>query len=255
MDSPYRSADLDVLLSASRGDRRCSNVITACAPATRRSRWPLAALADISAVLFALSITAGGLVGIAAGVHACVMVSTMNSGTVVRTAEREPPRAPSPPPRPKIIVTSPPTAFDVPVLRAGMLAVTEPISHDPAVLRARARDLERAGLPVHLIDVKLPPWETPKIDPFQIHATPVSHGGRDIDGIEIGAVPRFSLLARAGFQQGDVVLSIDGYPAAGTAWTDHVFWNAERGGLAVVELVRDGRRVVLSLTWPPAPRG
>jgi sulfur carrier protein ThiS len=170
--------------------------------------------------------------------------------------------APPPPPRPtsaalpaRMHASTRAVAFELPSVENSMLALTEPATHDPAVLLVRARELERAGLPLRVMDVVLPPWETPTLTPFQVHAVPITTNGRGSDGIEIATVPKFSLLARAGFVQGDVVVSVNGYAAAGTAWADHVFVNADRGGLALVELVRDGRRIALAVAWPAAPRG
>src|SRR5512140_411792 len=165
MDSPYRSAELDVLLSASRSDRRCSPVAGAgrCRPVTPRARGPFARLAHMSAALFALFVTGAGLVGLAAGINACIMVSAYDARPVMLHAERAPaPRpAASPPRRPKLAL-APPVAFDLPAPATGLLAVTEPITHHPGALRSRAQDLERACLPARLLDVALPPWKTPK---------------------------------------------------------------------------------------------
>ncbi len=213
----------------------------------------------MSAVLFALFIiSAAGLVAIAGGVQALLMLRQPEQlpmpfvGAAERPAPPTRPRlSPSPPPAPSVTQA----ALDLPQLSSGLLAVTEPLTHDPVALLVRATELQRAGLPLQITHAALPPWETPTVTPFQVHTTVVSRGGRQPDAIEIGTVPKYSLLARAGFRQGDVVLSVDGYPAAGTEWTDHVFVGAERGGSAVVELVRERQRVVLALTWPPSPGG
>jgi len=258
MDSPYRSADVDILSSASRNDRRCSPTFGRCEGSAPRRRRGVAALLDMGAVLFALFVSAAGLVAIAGGVQGFLMLRTSEAQSTVRLAE---------PPRPRIVpspsrttgaalmASAPATVFDVPPTATGILALTEPITHDPAVLLARAVELENAGLPLHVAHVRLPAWETPKVAPFQVHATPVTLGGRTVEAIEIGAVPKYSLLARAGLQQGDVVLTINGYPAVGTVWTDHVFVAADRGGSAVVELVRDRHRLVLALSWPASAGG
>jgi hypothetical protein len=257
MDSPYRSADVDILSSASRNDRRCSPTRATCRRLGTREHRRFAAVRDVGAVFFALFVSAAGLVAIAGGVQGLLMLRAAETKSTVHLA----------PPGPRIepvskggtsaaVPASAWSAFDVTPLPAGILALTEPVTHDPAVLLSRAGELERSGLPIRITHVRLPPWETPKVAPFQVHATPVSFGGgRTPDAIEIGAVPKFSFFARAGFQQGDVVLTIDGYPAVGTAWTDHVLTDSERGGRAVVELVRDRRRLVLDLTWPPSPGG
>ena len=251
MDSPYRSAELDVLLTASRRDKRCGEVAVCphLRPPGRRFR---SRLPELLAVLAGV-VTAGlSAVGAVAVVSMTLALLEMPSRPGI--AAPPPPASPMPP-RARALAPSRAVPYDLPRLAESMLALTEPATHDPAVLLVRARELERAGLPLRVMEVVLPPWETPNVTPFQIHAVPITTSGRASEGMEIATVPRFSLLARAGLQQGDVVVSVNGYAAAGTSWSDHVFANADRGGLAVVELVRDGRRIALAVAWPAAPRG
>jgi hypothetical protein len=257
MDSPYRTANLDVILSASRLDKRCGPYFGAICP--RRGATPLLRsrfAKSMTSLLIAVVFTGAAVAAIGGGVRACITLGSINPQPVLlRCATAATPSPPSPPPRIAPLRPLRQVPFDLPTLPVGTLQVTEPVTHDPWVLRERAHDLEKAGFPLRVIEVALPAWETPKIEPFQIHATPVTNGPASTEGIEISYVPKYSLLARAGFRQGDVVLSIDGYPAAGTEWTDHVFLNSDRGGRAVVELVRDRQRVVLVLAWPASPRG
>lgn len=57
------------------------------------------------------------------------------------------------------------------------------------------------------------------------------------------------------FHKGDIVVAINGYLATGAEWPERVFADVERGGLAVVELIRRGKSVVIALHWPSLHHG
>jgi S1-C subfamily serine protease len=85
---------------------------------------------------------------------------------------------------------------------------------------------------------------------FNVNATPIARTTSGVaDGVELATIPKGSLLETAGFRQGDVVVSVNGYPAADPVWIDRV--RADAGGATVVELFRNKQRVVLILEWLP----
>jgi hypothetical protein len=211
--------------------------------ATRRTRRLLAALA-LGTTLFSLVASLNAL-AIARGVAERPVSTVERSWPVMPPQVLIMPPPPAAPPEPRAV------AYALPTWPAGLLEASEPQTHDPDVLRARARALDAAGL-VRLSDVRFAAAPSLEDRPLLFHATPVNATGRT-DGVELGTIPPHSLLARAGLAQGDIVLSVNGYPAAGTEWVDHVFGPPERAGQAVVELVRAKRRFVLMLHWPPAP--
>jgi hypothetical protein len=83
---------------------------------------------------------------------------------------------------------------------------------------------------------------------FNVKAWPIASTVKSkADGVELAAIPQSSLLERAGFRQGDVVLSVNGYPAVDPVWIDHV--RADPGGSTVVELLRSREHLVMVLEW------
>jgi hypothetical protein len=240
MDSPYRSSELEVVHSAGRADKRCGASTDACKRMRKRGAGAWMSTA------FGL-LCAGGTLGIAvggigAGIRACMAIAEMKPHPVLLTCA--PPVMPHaqarlPPPLPPPAI-APPTPLD-------LLGATEPETHDPGVLVMRALAMQSAGLPVKLVAVGIPQDAVKKGLGFRIDATPNAGGG-----IALGSVPKGSLLERAGLEARDVVVSVNGYPAADPKWIDRV--RVEPGATTVVELLRDKRRVVLALEWLPDQR-
>lgn len=251
MDSPYRTAELDVLLTASGGDCRCANAPPVCRPhPSRFARGTHACRAALTVLMIA-----GDIVGITACLLVCAMLvrAELPSRTEYEPSPKLSVAAPAPPPLLPAAAPLPSApARERPLCPAGLLAESEPVTHDPVVLRSRARDLVRAGVLARVDDVTLALASTPEATAFQFFARPPPLGVGP-GGIIVGEFAAGSLLARAGLHAGDLVLSVDGYAAGGTEWIDHSFRSLDRGGLVAVELVRGGQRRVLAITWPTAP--
>jgi hypothetical protein len=244
MDSPYRTSELEIVQSAGRADKRCTDDAAGrCAHAKRKR----ARFGPVVAWLIAGGFVLMAFTGLVAGVRACVILAEMKPHPVLLKCALPPPVKPAHvrvDPMPKVD----PTPFDLPPVN--LLVTTEPETHDPGVLAARALRMKAAGIPLNITVVGLPRDAISNGLGFNVKTWPIARtvNGK-ADGVELATIPRSSLLERAGLRQGDVVLSVNGYPAADPVWIDHV--RADPGSTTVVELLRDKQREVLVLQWLP----
>ena len=126
------------------------------------------------------------------------------------------------------------------------------VTHDPMTLLQRTRALIDAGTPITLafVDVDRVTRDRlrygqglPVIDPWKDSAGTV-------EGIVIGTLVSSSPLRTLGFETNDVILSVNGYRP--TDDLESLYDTQPRDGSsghALVELLRDGSRIVLNLWW------
>jgi len=242
MDSPYRSSELEVVHSAGRADKRCGSSGEACSRMKKRTAGAL--ISTVLALLFTGGILGTAVGGIGAGIRACMAIAEMKPHPVLLTCA--PPEAHARASKPQIVPKVDATPFALPP--ADLLAATEPETHDPGVLVLRAIAMQSAGLPVKVVVVGIPRAAVAKGLGFNINTTPIARAAHGKpDGVEIATIPKGSLLELAGLEQGDVVVSVNGYPAADPRWIDRV--RAEPGDTTVVELLRAKQRRILVVEW------
>jgi membrane-associated protease RseP (regulator of RpoE activity) len=125
-------------------------------------------------------------------------------------------------------------------------------SHDPKALLAYAERLSAAGADVTILraDVsRAVAWDAIGSRGGPAHITPVYDGAR-VAGARITGFPADSFPILAGLANGDVITSINGYPLSSPSTGDEVYQAARRAGMAVAEVIRGRRRLVLATRWP-----
>ncbi|MDB4996966.1 MAG: hypothetical protein JWM74_4398 [Myxococcaceae bacterium] len=126
-------------------------------------------------------------------------------------------------------------------------------THDPAQLLARARKLAGSGADVRVLEVEVPSivMERAKAHGNDLGASsmvPFEERGRTI-GLRLGAVRANSPLAHAGLESNDIVVAVNGYAVENTTWYDSALRKTGTKSLFVVEVIRNGERVVLAVHW------
>jgi membrane-associated protease RseP (regulator of RpoE activity) len=172
-------------------------------------------------------------------------------------------------PEPAVAPLAPPPLRDAPVppadpagtppipSMASVLATLRPETHDPEELVRRAQKLREAGMDILLMRTELsrglvsPEEQDLMGSSMRMH--PVVRDGTTV-GMRMFAVRPSSVPGFAGLQTGDVITSINGYPmnAPDTALT--AYGSIQTSNTAAVELLREGRRILLVVGIPPAPQ-
>ncbi|MEP7125683.1 MAG: PDZ domain-containing protein [Byssovorax sp.] len=166
-----------------------------------------------------------------------------------RPAGNKPPPPPPPqcaaPPRRE---APPPRVFLAPLGLASLGATT----HDPTALLARAARLQKDGADLTLTRSLLPmSVDRALAEGFAPHAR---IGTRwDSNGIEVQSLPTGSIAALAGLQRGDVLTAINGYPFVTPETMIEAHRTLTATGVAVVEVLRGERRLVLEVHFTPEP--
>jgi S1-C subfamily serine protease len=70
-----------------------------------------------------------------------------------------------------------------------------------------------------------------------------------VAGVRLGLVLPNSLLGLAGVHTGDIITSVNGYEMVSADQALTGYAEAQTGRTAVLELFRDGRRVILAIHW------
>ncbi len=126
-----------------------------------------------------------------------------------------------------------------------LLANAGPPTHEPGVLLERARRLASAGLELAVVDM----WLGPRRAPFRAFAIePFTHAGAGPIGVRVlGGDPA---TAEIGLAPDDVLTAVNGWPVErdSDAWARPFL---APSGLAVLEVLRERRRVVVALRWSP----
>ena len=131
-----------------------------------------------------------------------------------------------------------------------LLAALIPETHDPLVLLSRARKLREAGVDMQLVHTELSASAAAAgVFGFpSARIVPLTIDGQNV-AFRLAGLQKASAATRAGLENGDVVLSVNGF-ALDTpehALTGYQLAQLRKG--AVIELLRDGRRLVLDVSW------
>jgi hypothetical protein len=163
-----------------------------------------------------------------------------------------PPKAPPPPPRcaePPRAAPSTPRVFIAPLGLSSLGATT----HDPAVLLARAARLRADGAEITLIRSLLPmAIDRALEEAFAPHARIAARFGTG--GIEIQSLPQGSTASLAGLQRGDVLTAVNGHALTRPDSVLAAYSSLKATGVAVLEVIRDERRIVLEARFSPVAR-
>jgi len=261
--------------------RRCGNPLgapllgrPACALCALRAAPSLAKRAlragtvffgQVALFLFALYVAlvfgAVGIYGLGGGVEqtAARDFSTpaiIEVETAIRALEASPPSPPPPaPPKPAPSVC-PRELSDLTVPR--VLSGLGQETRDPYLLMVRASRLDAAGFEVDVTRVVLPPGvverargsSEPSAEPPSIVPVRWSGGVAGVCLEDLGSLPQ-----SAGIQRGDVITSINGVPIVRPDLALEAYESARREGMAVIELLRGERRLIVSVTFPDLRRG
>ncbi len=134
-----------------------------------------------------------------------------------------------------------------------VLATLRPETHDPEELIARAHKLQAAGMDILVQSAELSQSLFDDGDPTRglrtMHLLPLKKGDKVV-GTKVSGVRPNSLLDRAGVHDGDIITSINGHEMASPEQALAAYQEAQHGRTAVVELFREGQRVILAIRWP-----
>jgi hypothetical protein len=156
-----------------------------------------------------------------------------------------PPRCDAPPPARE---ASSPRTFLAPL---GLSSLGAP-THDPTLLLARAARLRADGADLTMTRSLLPmPAARALGEAFAPHARIAA--GFATGGIEIQSLPTGSPALLAGLQRGDVVNAVNGHALTRPESALDAYSSVLATGVAVLEIIRDQRRVVLEVRFRPAP--
>ena len=160
------------------------------------------------------------------------------------------PLPPSPRPAPPHAARPTPRTFIAP-LGLSMLGAT---THDPATLLARAAKLRGDGAEITITRSALPLSLDRAIEEsFAPHAR---IGARwDSNGIEIEELPAGSSASLVGLQRGDVLTAINGYAFVAPEMMFVAHRTVVATGVALIELLRAERRIVLEVRFSPTNHG
>ena len=155
--------------------------------------------------------------------------------------------APPGPPRPEVIAG--PHDAQIPSMPS-VLAELRPETHDPDELIARAQKLRAAGMDILMLraDLSRSLLEDGFAD-LRTRVTPVHKDGKTV-GTRLSKLRQDSLAVLAGIQNGDIITSINGYAMASPEQALAGYQGAAHTRAAVVELIRNGRRVIVAIRWP-----
>ena len=255
--------DADIQVCAPCLRKACHVVERAAAASTKRSsagnrgHWRPLGLATAALVFsvatFAMTnaMTTGMFYLAQARIAATQAVLAQNATQAKEKPAKKPKHTSPPPPREALALPPPdaaPAGADIPGLPS-LLVPLRPESHEPDVLLARVQKLRQAGLDILLVRTQLgrSPFEETFTD-LHSRVTPISQNGKPA-GVRVSRVGADSLAALAGFQNGDVVVSINGYAMDSPEHALGGYTRARATNAAVFELFRNGRRVVLDVRW------
>ena len=127
-------------------------------------------------------------------------------------------------------------------------------THDPATLLARAAKLRGDGAEITITRSALPLSLDRAIEEsFAPHAR---IGARwDSNGIEIEELPAGSSASLVGLQRGDVLTAINGYAFVAPEMMFVAHRTVVATGVALIELLRAERRIVLEVRFSPTNHG
>jgi membrane-associated protease RseP (regulator of RpoE activity) len=170
--------------------------------------------------------------------------------SIAAEAARPPPAPPqcaSPPPR----EAPPPRAVLAPLAPLG-LASLGAATHDPSALLARAARLRQDGADLTLTRSLLPmPVDRALAEAFAPHARIAARFAAG--GVEIQSLPTGSTALLAGLQRGDVVTAVNGQALTRPESALDAYRSVLATGIAVIEVIRGERRIVLEARFRPAP--
>lgn len=157
--------------------------------------------------------------------------------------------AASPPPAPVYVL---PTAAARAQPAFSILADGQ--THDNMTLVQRARALADAGAPITIAFVDVNTRTRDQLrrgEGMPMRVVPVSDGGGSclVSGLRLGGIPDASPLRDLGIQEGDVLVSINGYRPSDDIETVYDRSFRSKSGHATLELVRGPSRVVIDLWW------
>ncbi len=125
--------------------------------------------------------------------------------------------------------------------------------HDPKALLAEAERLAAAGADLTILRAAVPRavvWGAITTEGAPALLSPVRDGHGRVAGARIAGFPADSFPLVAGLSNGDVITSINGFPISSPELISEAYQTSRRAGMAVAEVIRGRRRVVLAVTWP-----
>ncbi|UQA62756.1 PDZ domain-containing protein [Polyangium aurulentum] len=131
-----------------------------------------------------------------------------------------------------------------------ILAGLRPETHDPDELLARAHKLREAGMDILMLRAELSRslLDDGFVD-LRTRVTPVKKDDKTV-GMRLSKLRQDSLAVLAGIQNGDIITSINGHEMATPEQALASYQGASHARAAVVELLRNERRVIIAIRWP-----
>lgn len=128
-------------------------------------------------------------------------------------------------------------------------------THDNMTLVYRARSLADAGAPITISFVDVNTRTRDQLrrgEGMPMRVVPVNDGAAGsclVSGLRLGGIPEVSPLRDLGIQEGDVLVSINGYRPSDDIESVYDQSFRSKSGHATLELVRGPSRVVIDLWW------
>lgn len=158
-------------------------------------------------------------------------------------------QASAPPPAPVVVLPTPSSraqpAFSI---------LADGQTHDNMALVSRARALADAGSPITISFVDVSTKARDQLrrgEGMPMRVVPLSDpgGGHGVSGLLLGGIPDVSPLRDLGLQEGDVLVSINGYRPSDDIESVYDTSFRSKSGHATLELVRGPSRIVIDLWW------
>lgn len=194
------------------------------------------------------------LLGAAAAVGAAAHASLSRHVDIEPQVLERAVRTPAPPRTFARAVQSAPAVPAALHLAGAFALLDDRAGHDPKRLLARARAVAEV-VDVTIVEVRLSPDVVADLSRgrgLPAETVPVYSGER-VSGIQVRGIDAGSPLRACGLENGDIVVSINGYRLDDGTFFDLDPAGLQRHGHLVLELLRDSRRIILSVTWPPTP--
>jgi S1-C subfamily serine protease len=138
---------------------------------------------------------------------------------------------------------------DVVPIPSSVVGMSPPV-HDPHTLLARADQAVFAGEDVRILRIRLSASALDRLTSSRLsRIVPQRQGDRTV-GVRVQGIAPDSPASDVGLENGDLLTAINGYALERPEVAIAAYESARRDRMAVIELVRRGRRVVLSLSWP-----
>jgi membrane-associated protease RseP (regulator of RpoE activity) len=156
---------------------------------------------------------------------------------------------------PTPIPPPPPTGAVVFPAIPSVLTSLRPVTHDVKALAESGRALSVAGMDIMIIDVDLPRgFIEDQVFDMRTRVKPVFHDGQ-VAGLGVTGLRPGSLASQVGLQNGDILTSINGFAIASPDGALSAYQDAAREHQAIMEVIRDGRRILIHVRWAHSTSG